>query len=181
MKFILLFVIFVLGISILDGYHPLQTLATSEDQQDLESFSNSDYGFSIEYPKVFEPSEKDNGTSYSVWFDTLGSFGDPDVPTMLVILDVKPNNVPLLEYINNDYLENPQTHENTPPESVVIDDAQGYEYTSTTDYSDIPVNEGVLAHGDHIYHLTFITTGDTSDKIIGDYLFDLMLKSFKFD
>jgi hypothetical protein len=181
MKFILLCVIFIIGIAILNGYYPLQTLATSEDQQDLESFSNSEYGFSIGYPKVLEPSEKDRETSYSVWFDTLGSFGDPDVPTMLVMLDVKPNDMPLLEYINNDYLENPLTHENTPPESIMVDDTQGYKYTSTTDNSEIPVNEGVLAHGDHIYHLTFITTGDTSDKIIGDYLFDLMLNSFEFN
>lgn len=156
------------------------TNATTNEQNDLKTFENQDYGFSIDYSKVFEPRENIGENSYSVWFDNLDSLGDPLVPQMLAILKVKPNNMTLTDYIEKDYTDNPLKNRLEEPTSITIDDEQGYKYKSKVRSSENPTDDAVVAHDDYIYQLTFITSGTSSDYILGEYLFDLMAESIRF-
>ncbi len=154
--------------------------ATTEEENELKTFENSDYGYSIGYPKSFDPRETIDGDSYSLWFDTVDSSFDSDVPMMIANLKIKPNNMSLTDYINKDYSDNPRKQMSGELVPISIDGVQGYKYESVTQSFSSPSNEAVLAKDDYIYHFNFITSGTLKDDILGDYLFDLMLNSIKF-
>jgi len=143
---------------------------------DWSTFKNSDYGFSIEYPKDLEDHDYINIDSNVVFYNFDMDINSP-IYLMSAILNIHPNNMTLLDYVDKAVARNGGINELVgDPTAITVDGNAGYTYSTISSIIKSLGKSSVFVHDDNIYELIVIGEGAN-----GELLYNHMLNSIKFE